>query len=96
LHSTKINPLITTTDVYVKNKHQDYERLTPDNACMLCYLLITKLMPLVNDTSEAELKNNLLALAKAAKDIQTPNYTDNWQSRGTKWPHYARISKGIF
>ncbi|HXX98618.1 MAG TPA: hypothetical protein VEL11_16065 [Candidatus Bathyarchaeia archaeon] len=53
-------------------------------------------MPLVNDTSEGELRNNLLALAKAAKDIKTPNYTDNWQSRVTKWPHYARISKGIF
>jgi hypothetical protein len=53
-------------------------------------------MPLVNDMSEAELKNNLLALAKAAKDIQTPSYTDNWQSRGTKWTHYARSSKGIF
>jgi nicotinamidase-related amidase len=74
----------------------NYERLTPDNACMLFIDHQTGLMPLVNDMSEAELKNNLLALAKAAKDIQTPSYTDNWQSRGTKWTHYARSSKGIF
>ena len=44
-----------------------YDRLTPDNAAFLFVDHQTGLLPLVNDWSEVELKNNVTALAKLAK-----------------------------
>jgi nicotinamidase-related amidase len=49
-----------------------YERLSPDNATFLFVDHQTGLLPLVNDWSEVELKNNVLALAKLAKIYQMP------------------------
>ncbi|MCC2649565.1 MAG: hypothetical protein K0R16_2371, partial [Nitrososphaeraceae archaeon] len=39
-----------------------YDRLTPDNAAFLFVDHQTGLLPLVNDWSEVELKNNVTAL----------------------------------
>jgi nicotinamidase-related amidase len=49
-----------------------YERLSPDNAAFLFVDHQTGLLPLVNDWSEVELKNNVLALAKLAKIYKMP------------------------
>lgn len=49
-----------------------YDRLTPDNAAFLFVDHQTGLLPLVNDWSEIELKNNVLDLTKLAKIYKMP------------------------
>jgi nicotinamidase-related amidase len=49
-----------------------YDRLSPDNAAFLFVDHQTGLLPLVNDCSEVELKNNVTALAKLAKIYKMP------------------------
>lgn len=49
-----------------------YGRLTLDNAAFLFVDHQTDLLPLVNDWSEIELKNNVLVLTKLAKIYKMP------------------------
>ena len=64
-----------TAVIFVMNSTKNsfkYERLSPDNAAFLFVDHQTGLLPLVNDWSEVELKNNVLALAKLAKIYKMP------------------------
>jgi len=71
----------------------NYERLTSDNACMIFIDHQTGLMPLVNDISDAELKNNLLALAKAAKIYKLPTILTTSNHEGPNGPTMPELVK---
>jgi nicotinamidase-related amidase len=65
--------MLFTTMNSTNNKNSfKYERLSPDNAAFLFVDHQTGLLPLVNDWSEVELKNNVTALAKLAKIYKMP------------------------
>jgi len=63
-----------------------YKRLSSENAAMLFIDHQTGLLPLVNDWSEVELKNNVLALAKIAKIFDLPVIITSSYEEGPNGP----------
>ena len=63
-----------------------YERLSPDNAALLLIDHQAGLLPLVNDWSQSELKNNVLALAKIAKIFDLPVIITSSYEQGPNGP----------
>jgi len=63
-----------------------YERLSPENAALLLIDHQAGLLPLVNDWSQSELKNNVLALAKIAKIFNLPVVITSSYEQGPNGP----------
>lgn len=72
----------------------NYEALTPENAAILFIDHQTGLMTsLVNDISEVELKNNVLALAKVAKIHKLPTILTTSNHEGPNGPLMPELVK---
>ena len=76
--------------MYLMNSFK-YERLSPENAVLLLIDHQAGLLPLVNDWSQSELKNNVLALAKIAKIFNLPVIITSSYEQGPNGP----IAPGI-
>jgi len=70
-----------------------YERLTPENAVMLLIDHQAGLIPLVNNIAPAELKNNVLALAKIAKIFNLPTILTTSFENGPNGPLAPELPK---
>lgn len=70
-----------------------YEKLTPENAAMLLIDHQSGLLPLVGNISPAELKNNVLALAKIAKIYKLPTILTTSYEKGPNGPLAPEIQK---
>ena len=71
--------------MYLMNSFK-YERLSPENAVLLLIDHQAGLLPLVNDWSQSELKNNVLALAKIAKIFNLPVIITSSYEQGPNGP----------
>lgn len=72
---------------------QFYEKLTPDNAAMLLIDHQAGLIPLVGNIGSAELKNNVLALAKVAKIFNLPTILTTSFDSGPNGPLAPELRK---
>lgn len=70
-----------------------YEKLTPENAAMLLIDHQSGLLPLVGNISPAELKNNVLALAKLAKVYKLPTILTTSFEQGPNGPLAPELPK---
>lgn len=70
-----------------------YERLTPENATVLLIDHQAGLLPLVGNISPAELKNNVLALAKIAKIFNLPTILTTSFAEGPNGPIAPELPK---
>jgi len=71
--------------MYLMNSFK-YERLSPENSVLLLIDHQAGLLPLVNDWSQSELKNNVLALAKVAKIFNLPVIITSSYEQGPNGP----------
>src|SRR5688500_1772617 len=71
--------------MYLMNSFK-YERLSPENSVLLLIDHQAGLLPLVNDWSQSELKNNVLALAKIAKIFNLPVIITSSYEQGPNGP----------
>lgn len=72
---------------------QFYEKLTPENAVMLLIDHQAGLIPLVGNITQAELKNNVLALAKIAKIFKLPVILTTSFEQGPNGPLAPELPK---
>ncbi|MGI0088922.1 MAG: isochorismatase family protein [Nitrosopumilaceae archaeon] len=75
------------------NSNKYYEKLTPENAVMLLVDHQAGLIPLVGNIAPAELKNNVLALAKIAKIFNLPTILTTSFADGPNGPIAPELPK---
>jgi len=72
-----------------------YEKLTPENSAMVLVDHQTGLLPLVDNTTQVELKNNILALCKVAKIFNLPTVLTTSYETGPNGPLAPEIQKTL-